>query len=144
MINHQQPPNWVAEHAPQCDLDLTFEALAQIVKRDVEEINNLPLEKRQGYSFALKYNGKGTCPLLRVSRFPEIPFYKRDDLCVTFMKSPEAIEICCVDGDPLLAYPKWDKSASSCKLYVKGQDGNYELWELSKMALKPLFFGTDN
>ena len=36
MLNH--PPNWVAERA-ECKIDLLYDALCQVVQRDVAEAN---------------------------------------------------------------------------------------------------------
>ena len=40
MLEHGQPPNWVAERA-KCRLALIFEALSQLVERDVAEFNKV-------------------------------------------------------------------------------------------------------
>ena len=38
MIEHREPPNWVLGRS-ECTLNMTFEALVQIVNRDVDEAN---------------------------------------------------------------------------------------------------------
>ena len=67
MMNHQSPPNWVKGRA-DCSLDLTFEALAQIVERDVKEANELPSNLHAGRSFRFEKCDEGTRTILRVEQ----------------------------------------------------------------------------
>ena len=69
MIDHQQSPNWVA-HRGRCNLDLTFEALCQVVERDVGEMNKLSPQIRRGHKFTLEKKGEGTAPMLQAEGNP--------------------------------------------------------------------------
>ena len=53
MMNYSQPPNWVKGQA-DCSLDLMFEALIQIVTRDVDEANRLYAEGRSKRRFRIE------------------------------------------------------------------------------------------
>ena len=135
-MNTQSPPNWVAERA-KCNLDLTFEALFQIVQRDVEEANKLSAKRRRGFAFRLEQNGEGIHPLFSVRRFPEDDQDSNDAKSVCFEKSINAIRISAQEDD-MLAYPRWNKVSHSCKIFLKDQP--HELWEISHIVLGPLFF----
>ena len=137
MIQHTPPPNWVAERA-KCNLDLTFAALYDVVKRDVDEMNKLSDKQRRGYSFSLEQNGEGTNPRIRVRRFPENDPDSNESIDVTFEKSIRAIRIDRPPNTTALAFPCWHEKTTSCHLKINGR--NYKLWELSQWVLEPLFF----
>ena len=67
-LDKESPHNWIAAG---CDLDLTFNALYQVLKRDVDIANDLPAKKRRNYKFKLERNGEGTSPVLRIMRAAE-------------------------------------------------------------------------
>ena len=137
MIDTRPAPNWVADRA-KCSLDLIFEALAEIVERDVAEMNKLSPKRRRGFAFRYERNGEGTRERLRVSRFPETD---PDDsgLHVIFEKSVHVILIYqAPDGAPLIARPQWVETQSTCRLLV--DDSHFKVWELSQRVLGPLFF----
>lgn len=139
MIDHKPPPNWVVERA-KCNLDLTFEALAEVVKRDVDEMNQLSPKRRRNYEFSFEQNGEGVTPRLRVIRYPEGEPDADGALYVTFEKSTSAIRIVqAPDGTAFLASPTWVESTSSCRLQIDGE--GFQVWEISQRFLGPLFFG---
>ncbi|MCY4354283.1 MAG: hypothetical protein OXC09_05790 [Truepera sp.] len=137
MVDFQEPPNWVAKRG-ECNLELIFEVLSQVVTRDVAEANKLPAESRQGFQFKVERNGEGITPMLRVSRFvggnPAAP----DRYHVTFEKSVLTIRVHRPPSTPLLARPEWDDEAQSCRLYI--DERPYKVWEVSQRVLGPLFF----
>ena len=136
-IDHTSPPNWVAARA-KCNLDLTFDALFQIIQRDVSEMNKLSETRRRGYSFDIEQNGEGLHPSIRVRRFPEQDPDGNKILWVTFTKSTAAIRIESPLGEVELAYPQWEESSCSCRLHIDGK--RYRAWEVCQRALGPLFF----
>ena len=56
MLNH--PPNWVAERA-ECKIDLLYDALCQVVERDVAEANKLSPDLRGGFTYSVERNDEG-------------------------------------------------------------------------------------
>ena len=137
MLGHQPPPNWVAARA-DCKVDLLFEALCQIVKRDVSEVNKLSSDMRGGYIFDASLNGDGTKPLLRVYRASETaPDDPRS--VVTFEQTRWDIRIQSRRAKEGIVATPWVDEAGTCLLSVDGT--RYRVWELSREVLSPLFFG---
>lgn len=141
-FDHTPPPNWVAERA-KCRIDLTFDALSQIVERDVTEMNTLSARRIRNYHFTIETNDDGLYPLLRVRRYPEGNPDGDDVQIVTFERRDE--EICIkADGKNLRrAHLKWHNASASCRLFVNLDalaDRPMEVWELSQEYLGPLFF----
>ena len=141
MLEHRPPPNWVAERA-KCNLELTFDALCQIVKRDVGEMNKLSPKRRRGHTFEFDECAAGPEPVLRVRRFPEGEPDSEDAHWVIFRQTINAIFV-----EPMIApketryevTPKWNAESGSCELFI-GNDV-LEVWQVSQRALSPLFFG---
>ena len=141
MLNHRPPPNWVAERA-KCNLETTFEALCQIVKRDVDEMNKLSVKRRGGHAFRFDECAQGTEPFMRVRRFPEGDPDSESAHWITFRLTINAIIV-----EPMIApqktryevVPRWNEKAGSCELFIG--DDVFEVWQVSQRALSPLFFG---
>ena len=135
MINHEQPPNWVAERA-KCRIDVIFEALSQVVERDVAEFNKLPRDQRRGLTIEVVTNGEGTSPILQV--------YRRDEhgsqASVIFIQRPTAIEVQMTQGRQLLLHTNWNNDRRTCLLTTHDNDMTYKVWELSQATLGPLLF----
>ena len=141
MLNHEPPPNWVAERA-KCNVDLVFEALAEVVRRDVGEVNKLSIKRRRGFAFRFEQSDEGQYPRLRVFRFREGEPDSDATLDVTFKKTINTIRVYQVpDRSPLVAYPRWIEKSATCRLYV--DDASIKVWELSQRTLGPFFFGLE-
>ena len=134
MLNH--PPNWIAERA-ECKIDLLYDALCQVVERDVAEANKLPPDLRGGFTYSVERNDEGTMPLLRVYRLregnPAVPAQP----VATFSQSQASIRVTAETGN-FLARPEWVDQTRSCFLSIDGT--RYKVWELSQRVLGPLFF----
>ena len=131
MAEHHPPPNWVKKRA-DCDLDLIFKMLRQIIERDVAEMNKLPEFQRHGCKFKLDEGQQGTHPILWVKKF--VP---NGDLpeSVSFEQGQDFIRTHagCIHAE-------WDDRKGTCEL-VMG-DKRYEPWQVSQLVLSPLFFGS--
>ena len=138
MMKHTPPPEWVTGRA-NCRADLKFEALWQIVERDVAEFNNLPEEKRpDGRLFDFIENGEGVTPVLHVEqRGAGNPGSRRS---VSFGLTNGSIRIKGVGSD-FTVTPKWAARERECRCYIDGKHQPTELWDVSRLALEPLFFG---
>ncbi len=137
MLNHQPPRNWIADRV-DCNIDLIFEALCQVVERDVSEMNKLSSDTRNRYIFSTGSNGDGVYPMLRVYRSLEDFPDKRYDIA-TFEQ--RQAYICIVaPGISLKARP-WVDKEGCCLLDIDGTQ--YRIWELSQKILGPLFFDDD-
>lgn len=139
-LDKETPHNWIAEIA-ECDLDLSFKALYQVLKRDVDIANELPAEKRRKCKFKLERNGEGTSPMIRITRHVEGQETRTDENAIEFDMYRNAIRLDCkhLNNGFTMIYPKWDDETSSCKLYI--DDEHKKVWEISKLALQPLIFG---
>ena len=117
---------------------MKFQALVQILERDVEEFNGLPADQRRKRSFEIVSNGEGTHPIVRVE---EATFDGPDNRpSVSFTVSDVAIRI---NGGGVQFYvkPVWNSKINACRLHIDGGDTPHEAWEISQKALINLFFG---
>ena len=136
-MDYSKPPNWVRGRA-DCRLDMKFQALVQIVERDVKEFNSLTSDKRHKRSFLIASNDEGPYPIVRVEEFN---FDGPGDLpSVSFTMSDVAIRVN-GGGVQFYAKPAWDFKSSECRLHIDGGHIPYEAWEISQQALSNLFFG---
>ena len=131
MLNH--PPNWVAERA-ECKIDLLYDALCQVVERDVAEANKLPPDLRGGFTYSVERNDEGTMPLLRVYRSQE---GASAEPVANFSKSQASIRVTAETGN-FLARLEWVDQTRSCFLSIDGT--RHKVWELSQRVLGPVFF----
>ena len=133
MLNHQPPPNWVAERA-KCRVDILFEALCQVVERDVAEYNKLPARLPDGCTYSTESTVEGTMPILRVYHITD----GKTDAVASFVQLEQGINVWVVEKGWLLAFPEWVEQTRSCLLSFGGN--RYKVWELSQKVLGPLFF----
>ena len=132
MIEHKPPPNWVVGRA-DCNLDMTFEALHEIVKRDVAAFNGLYERKRQGRTFRVHDSTEDCRAEFKVEQEADAEHPPH----VLFTLEKTAIRIN-GGGVQFFVRPLWD--GERCYLR-RGGDANYEVWEISQAALENLFFG---
>ena len=127
MIEHREPPNWVLGRA-KCTLLVRFEALAQIVKRDVAEANKA-IEMRD---FVYEDCTEGTRPFMRISE-------RGTDKAVNIaIAETNTIRVSGAGIAPgFHVRPRWD--GKQCRMYLRDKEP-YELWEISQAALENLFF----
>ena len=139
-FENESPHNWIAEIA-ECDLDLSFNSLYQVLKRDVDIANGLTKKQRRGYEFKLERNGEGISPVIRIIRSVEGKDKWDYENKVEFDLHEKAIRLDCqhLNNGFTMIYPRWDDESSSCKLYIN--DRHMKVWEISKLALQPMIFG---
>ena len=130
---------WVMDRA-RCSLDLVFDALIEIVERDVKDMNSLPATLRGSDKFCVEHNGDGLNKRLRVRRHPEQEPANYYVGAVTFVKSSTYIDVI-TPGGRFRVVPEWDNSTSSCKLHVGAQQ--LRVWQISCKALSSFFFGVE-
>jgi hypothetical protein len=136
MIDQEQPPNWVAERAA-CRIDLMFDALWQIVERDVADFNKLLPNLRCRRTASVARNGDGTCPMIRVYRAEEggaesTLTYTLHDTTITIKhhgKKDNRIGVA------------WDPDTHFCLLADKETEELFKVWQLSERSLEPFLFG---
>ena len=139
-LDKEAPHDWISEIAG-CDLDLTFNALFDVLKRDIEIANKLPPKKRRYFTFKLERNGEGITPTIRITRQVKSPLETNPENVAEFDLYGNAVRL----ESPLLKerltkiYPRWDNETSSCKLYIN--DKHVKVWEISRLALQPVIFG---
>ena len=132
MMNYQPPPNWVKGRA-DCRLDLTFEALAQIVERDANVANELPSDR----SFRFETCDEGTQPIIRVEQTSPITGDSRPQVVFEMHNSYIMVN---GGGVQFSVRPRWDECAQRCRLFIRDDDRAYGVWEISQRALIKLFF----
>lgn len=134
MIDHNPPPNWVVGRA-DCNLNMTFQALHEIVRRDVDTFNSLYERKRRGRTFGVSDHTDGCSPKFIVEQEVDSPKPPQ----VMFSLEPTAIRIN-GGGVQFFVRPRWD--GERCRFSRNNEDGvYYEVWEISQAALENLFFG---
>ena len=130
MMDHREPPNWVKGYA-DCNLDMTFEALRQIVRRDVEQFNDL-YARRQGRSFRVDENTDGCAPFFRVKSDADMKTPPE----VRFSLEHTSIRVN-GGGHSFFVRPEWD--GQRCRLMIN-YDHPAEPWQISQRALSRMFF----
>ena len=130
-IFHKEPPRWVQGRA-ECRVDLKFAALRQIVERDVGDFNGLNDGQRGGCRFNFNSNGEGTHPFFTVEE-------QGGDMRVSFELTGHSIRVN-GGGQVFSLYLLWDAAARTCKLFKRDNKMPFEVWEVSQMALHPIFF----
>ena len=132
----QPPQNWVLDRA-QCTLDLTFDAFAEIVERDVNQMNSLSADQRQNLQFRVERNDGGLNQKFQVQRFLEGQPGNQYGTGVTFVKLRSSIEVS-LPEKTFQVVPMWSDKESSCILYVDNK--RFETWQISQIALSSFFF----
>lgn len=137
MMLHREPPSWVTGLA-DCRTDLKFMELRQIVERDVDEFNNLSSEKRFNRAFRFYDKDEGTNPSFVVE---DIKYKGRAVNRSMVVFSIEGHEIF-INGNGKSFYlvPFWHFATLSCKLMDRQTNRNFDVWEVSQIALAALFF----
>ena len=133
--------HWVMEQG-NCTIEYQFQALVQIVKRDIEEMNEFPTAVRRDYTFQPHDDDDRVRPMLTVQRYrtPDDP----QDIC-RFMLDRQARDIVVTPHDrpQFQVVVRWSESDRTCHLYIKGEDTPSLLWQISQRALAPQFFGLE-
>lgn len=134
MLDREQP-KWVTKRA-NCRIEVIFEALSQVVERDVAEFNELPCEQRDNRTAFVSQYRAGTAPTLRVSVIDQ----DENEKTLTFSQHSALIKVrsrTTLDFDFRLV---WDRHNRSYRLAMIGSDDRYEVWELSQFALSIVLF----
>ena len=128
-------PNWIKARA-ECTLDLSFQALSEIAKNDVEMAKSINAITQEKYSFHFQRETQGEVPTFEVTRIlygkPErvVRFkqYEHRISCSSFLGEEYAFDITAV----------WDEQNSCCELLIK--DAPHQAWQVIRKALEPMFF----
>ena len=137
-------PNWVAGTAA-CTAEHALAVLLPLVERDVKEMNRLSPEQRRWCRFSVEHDEEGSKPFIRVTRTPETEQDSPGGWSVTLKKSNNRVAVHGLGSRnrnlAVFADPEWDTGSSSCRLRFVPSGKLYKVWEFSKFALEPLFFG---
>ena len=132
MLNYDQPPNWVKGRA-DCRLDLMFEALKQIIERDIKEFNDLP-------EFSVKTANLNCTPTMRAPTLLKIEQVGNPSKANLHLEmSSAAIRI----GGGNQFYDQFGTKMPESAPSTCGKDGPHETWQISQSALSNLFFGRE-
>ena len=138
--------DWVKQRGA-CRLDVAFEDVCRLVRRDVGEVNKLPANLRNG-EFRVE-EGEGSSPTLHVSRewsedrgdriaapaVPRVSFTQEDkEIVVSRSKSLSSLK----PERQFTAVVRWNNSGY-CEIVVG--DKPMRAWEVSHKALERFFFG---
>ena len=140
-MSHEEPPNWVKMRA-ECNLDICYDSIRSLAKRDVDAANQLPETIRKGFKFVIQEGG-GVGISFYVVRKP-IKGYAPHEAMVSFAKRQSDIGVSRLDvfaehKDDFNVVAEWREKESRCVLTVDGRE--LEPWQITKRALEPLFFG---
>ena len=120
--------NWVKARG-DCTIRSTFQALREQVKADVEEFNGL---EEAGHECALSDEGRGRDSFfVRSTGDRAVVRFEANHRCIMVAGAAE--------DDAFSIKLHWDDDADICRLIVDGR--RTTLWQISKKALSPLFFG---
>ena len=142
MSDHKKPPNWVADRA-RCNVIAIFDALQGIIERDVEEANALPDDVKGHVGFEVEEYTGG------IDRAVTVSSRKGAELvaAVRFVMGTTVILVDLQRGGDIrrvfTVIPRWEDG--ECRTYVSrppedSEESSVELWQVSKLALEPLFF----
>ena len=137
MSVHEEPPKWVEGQA-KCRGDLKFEALRQLIERDVRAFNELPESCRDDdRAFELIENIEGTYPVIHVEQ------RNAGSGRAVIFKLAVHNQIRIEGSSQHLVQVRWCAKTQKCVLRLTGDPTkrNYEPWEISELALSPLLFG---
>ena len=123
-------PQWVHKRV-QCTREAVFDALYKRVLHDVEEANACHLAGENNQFVVEEDTGSRACAAFTVKR--------PDGSEVSFQRFDLEIRITRSSNGAFSVRPKWNSRKLSCDLYV--EDVSHELWQISQVALEPLFFG---
>ncbi len=146
MSKDTDAPNWV-DGWSNCNLETAFNALAQVVERDVEQANRLPKTITNQFAFSFCRHYTDLPEQFVVTRKPPDNAYGFFTVSVIFEKTDHSIKIDYVrqpsdrrdENDPSLeVMPKWDMDSAICTLEVDKKI--MDAWQISQRALSELFF----
>ena len=127
---------WVKARA-ECNVASTFEALAEMVRRDVDEFNDLPERHRQARVFRVEEQNEGEQELVVES---EGDTGQSSRVTIRHRESGVLIQTAVgVDGEihALHVTPYW--TGEECRYQIDGNDV-LDLWQVSQKALGGVFF----
>ncbi len=138
MIEHREPPRWVTERG-KCSISAKFDALAEIVERDVTEANALTPKLRSGRTFEYVERPDGIYRQFEVQRWKGSEnegggIFRELEAAIGFVYHPS------VKRTEYFIAPEWDGEESACVLRIEGEDRAYEVWEISQRFLGSLIF----
>ena len=127
------PPNWVKARA-DCNLELSFQALREVAERDVSIANGIDSITRNRFAFFLQNEEGSHIPTFCVDRREgNRPVDK-----VLFKMYPQEITVHNSQGAKFCVTAVWDERNCRCNLLI--DDDSYEIWQISRKALEPIFF----
>ena len=137
------PVNLVANKG-QCTARAALDVFMAQIKKDVEEMNKLPLSRRQDCKFkATQDPDDGT---ITIERLVEIPTGHDE---VGMRKGKTTFELNLEQDKINVSYGKnktftiklsWNSEKAECRFTVQEKQRCYSLWQISQMALYELFF----
>ena len=111
-------------------------AVRDIVERDVQEINKVKQEKRNGFTFEFQGQPSSTFRRFAITRSHPTATYR--STYVHFTQRPTGIEISYSDDQKFQVVAEWDEQKASCRLMV--DSATLEPWQVSQKALASFFF----
>lgn len=129
----EEPPNWVKARA-DCNLDLTFEALFTLARRDAAEANEIDALTEGRFKYPIQREAGGAYSMFSVCRqMNGSPVDK-----VLFERLQLEIRVSRTRGEGFSVTPRWNEDECKCDLFIG--DEPFEVWQVSRKALEPLFF----
>ena len=133
MAGMSAPPNWVKARA-DCNLELSFKALYDLAKRDVDEANGISSITQNRYSFVIQKEEGSHIPRFSVSRNTDgRPVGK-----VIFEMQRARLSVYIPSTDGFSVNAEWDDENCNCKLLIDNEP--HEPWQIVRKALEPIIF----
>lgn len=129
--------NWVKARA-ECNPAFVFDSLYKQVKQDIDQANKYHLSNNCDNEFRfvpkLEDHKNPSFDVIEVSKLNGNPY--RD---ISFIQCKTQIVIVSFDGTEFRIVDQWNSKEQCCDYIVDGEQ-RMEVWEISKMALEPMFF----
>ena len=139
MMDHKPPPHWVTERG-NCTVDLMFEALTDVVERDIADANELHADSRHASKFGIEKELSGPNAYVRVKRYPEGEPGNLSGT-VTFEKRRCVIKVHLPGDRSFKVTPMWNDKTSACTPCI--DEVPTEVWRISQKALSAFIFDPD-
>lgn len=142
-VESENPVNWVA-NKDQCTARGALDLFMVHIEKDVEEMNKLPLSRRQYCKFEVtqdEYDGT-----IKVEKLVEVAeghdrAGDRKGLTVFEPSSDQDKINVSYRGNKIFTIKlAWNTKKAECRFVVQEKQRHYSLWQISQLALYELFF----
>ena len=113
------------------------------IKKDVEEVNKLPLSRRQDCRFVATQDPDGTIKIKKLVEKPtghDCAGMQKGKTTFELNHEQDKINVSYGNDQAFTIELSWNSAKAKCKFFVKEKTKHYSLWQISQLALYELFF----